>query len=183
MHLRFQRLLFGATSIPFTFNATVKYRLDLQPDENWVAADMKCSIYVDNLATSVDDESRAIQYHGDAQQIFAGAGMSLREWMSNSSKVRETIAPSKLTTNCKMKVLGVNWNAEMDTLNVVMPNVENEASLRGTLTKRFVCSLVAQLFDPLGVLDPFTIRGKILLQELWKMKVEWDDTLPEEILD
>ncbi|XP_064488403.1 uncharacterized protein LOC135400501 [Ornithodoros turicata] len=38
--------------------------------------------------------------------------------------------------------------------------------------------LRARIFDPLGMLAPFTIRGKAIFQELWKLKVGWDDALP-----
>ncbi|XP_011313635.1 uncharacterized protein, partial [Fopius arisanus] len=47
-----------------------------------------------------------------------------------------------------------------------------------TITKRIVSSEVAQIFDPLGFLAPVIVQGKILLQDLWKLKVNWDDPLP-----
>ena len=37
------------------------------------------------------------------------------------------------------------------------------------------------MFDPLGLLEPFTVKAKIMLQELWKQKVSWDSQLPEEL--
>ncbi|XP_043474380.1 uncharacterized protein LOC122506331 [Leptopilina heterotoma] len=42
-------------------------------------------------------------------------------------------------------------------------------------------SEVAQLFDPLGFLSPFTIRAKMLLQELWLEKLAWDDSPSDSI--
>ena len=35
----------------------------------------------------------------------------------------------------------------------------------------------ATLFDPLGLLAPFTIRAKILLQEMWTAGLEWDEEM------
>ena len=49
------------------------------------------------------------------------------------------------------------------------------------MTKREVTSLIARQFDPLQFLAPFTIRGKILLQEIWASGVDWDDPLPSNL--
>ena len=42
-------------------------------------------------------------------------------------------------------------------------------------------SIAAKVFDPLGLLEPFTVKAKMMLQELWKQKVSWDSQLPEEL--
>ena len=41
---------------------------------------------------------------------------------------------------------------------------------------------MSSLFDPLGWLSPLSIRGRILLQTLWKLKVGWDQVLPEQLI-
>ena len=43
-------------------------------------------------------------------------------------------------------------------------------------TKRNV-SFIGQIYDPLGFLSPVTIAFKILMQEVGKMKVPWDQPL------
>ena len=40
---------------------------------------------------------------------------------------------------------------------------------------------MAKLFDPLGFLAPFIIRGKILLQQMWIKGLEWDEKLDENL--
>ena len=47
-------------------------------------------------------------------------------------------------------------------------------------TKRELASLSAKIFDPIGLISPFTVRSKLLLQSLWTQGVGWDDELPEE---
>jgi hypothetical protein len=41
---------------------------------------------------------------------------------------------------------------------------------------------VASFFDPLGLIAPFIISAKILIQRLWKRSLEWDDPLPPDVL-
>ena len=35
---------------------------------------------------------------------------------------------------------------------------------------------------PIGMLTPFTLEPKLLVQELWQQKVEWDEIIPRDIL-
>ncbi|XP_076638295.1 uncharacterized protein LOC143350228 [Colletes latitarsis] len=39
-------------------------------------------------------------------------------------------------------------------------------------------SSIAKLFDPMGCVAPFVVLAKILLQQLWSLKCDWDDTDP-----
>lgn len=50
------------------------------------------------------------------------------------------------------------------------------------ITKRFILSSVSQIFDPLGLLSPFIMMGKILLQKMWLHKLDWDEHVPNDIL-
>ena len=47
-------------------------------------------------------------------------------------------------------------------------------------TKRTTLKDVAEVFDPLGLFSPVTIQGKVLLQDLWKKRLSWDDQLNDE---
>ncbi|XP_075261127.1 uncharacterized protein LOC142352857 [Convolutriloba macropyga] len=47
-------------------------------------------------------------------------------------------------------------------------------------TVRKLISLIACLFDPLGIIAPVIITLKIILQEIWKEGLAWDDSLPKE---
>ena len=45
-------------------------------------------------------------------------------------------------------------------------------------TKRNVLGAIATLFDPLQFLSPFTVRAKVLMQEIWTAGIETDEELP-----
>ena len=48
-------------------------------------------------------------------------------------------------------------------------------------TKRNVLSAIATLFGPLQLLAPFTLRAKVLMQEIWTAGLDWDDPLPDKL--
>ena len=52
-----------------------------------------------------------------------------------------------------------------------------EKATRLQPTKRNVVSLICQIYDPLGFLSPITVAFKILIQEVCKLKVAWDQPL------
>ncbi len=50
-----------------------------------------------------------------------------------------------------------------------------------SVTKRSVLSIISNIFDILGLLSPVIIRGKILMQEIWIRRLDWDETLPPDL--
>lgn len=50
-------------------------------------------------------------------------------------------------------------------------------------TKRLLLSEIASIFDPMGWMQPLIIRAKLIMQETWKRKMEWDDPLPSELYE
>jgi hypothetical protein len=54
---------------------------------------------------------------------------------------------------------------------------------RVNCTKRDLLKTVSCIYDPLGFLSCILIVAKILLQDVWRLQVEWDDVLPEGIQD
>ena len=40
--------------------------------------------------------------------------------------------------------------------------------------------IMASLYDPLGFVTPFTVKSKMLLQEMWLINADWE-RLPERI--
>ena len=48
-------------------------------------------------------------------------------------------------------------------------------------TKRSLLSIAWKIFDPVGLLTPFTVKAKILFQDLWQRELEWEDQLDEEV--
>lgn len=76
-----------------------------------------------------------------------------------------------------MKTLGLTWSPITDTLVIKCQGIKDVKP-----TKRNLLSEISKLFDPLGLINPIIVSAKILLQQLWKLKIDWDQTLPAEII-
>ena len=48
-------------------------------------------------------------------------------------------------------------------------------------TKRSLLTVAPRIFDPVGLITPFTIRAKMLFQELWQRGLQCEDHLDEDI--
>ena len=49
------------------------------------------------------------------------------------------------------------------------------------LTKRTVLEQVMKIYDPLGLVSPFTLLAKIYLREVWSRNLDWDAHLPADL--
>lgn len=61
-----------------------------------------------------------------------------------------------------------------------MFNVPLPAYNEARPTKRIVLSEISKLFDPLGFLGPVVTTAKLIMQELWRLKLDWNDELPDD---
>jgi len=68
--------------------------------------------------------------------------------------------------------LGLSWCAESDTFTF-KPAVEKRPH-----TRRGILSIVSSIYDPLGFLSPLTLLPKMLLQEMCRKNMSWDDPVP-----
>ncbi len=205
---RFKRLTMGSVDSPFLAINTVHHHLDMiakrYPDLKRAAIFIKEHLYVDDLLGAVDSETEAITLRKQIQEIFAKMQMKITKWTSNSTNLLQTIPEEELspfeevendenltfsdpaiiskTTKC----LGMSWTPKDDTLRYnSYEGLSNDKTLKNT--KRGISSVIPRIYDPTGLLQPFIIKGKLILQSAWTYKtpdgksLEWDDLLPEEM--
>ena len=80
-----------------------------------------------------------------------------------------------------VKVLGSIWNTATDEFTFDLSDLSEQAKLLPT-TKRSFLKISAKIFDPLGLLSPFTIQWKVLFQVLCNERTDWDEQLSDEHL-
>ncbi|XP_026314650.1 uncharacterized protein LOC113226290 [Hyposmocoma kahamanoa] len=84
--------------------------------------------------------------------------------------------PTALGTVERMeyKILGLYWNPQTDVLGFDTAMYRVPAEVRNQSrapTKRETLSAVMSIYDPLGLLSHYTIRAKIILQNIWRLEL------------
>ena len=78
------------------------------------------------------------------------------------------------------KILGLKWNRKHDTLELNFQ--EHMLLIQDTATKWSLIKYFASLYDPLGLLNPYIVKLKILFQNVCKVDISWDQTIPQELV-
>ena len=85
--------------------------------------------------------------------------------------------PEKRATTSITRALGVKWDLLEDCfMYTVDANLNSEVC-----TKRQILRKTSTVFDPLGFLTPFTLVTKLIIQQLWRKKVGWDEEVDASI--
>ena len=79
------------------------------------------------------------------------------------------------TNSNKTKILGVTWNKLTDKLSISIPKFQQ------TVTKRNFLSYVASIYDPLGIIFPCHVLGKVVYSKLCDEKIPRDAEAPEHL--
>jgi hypothetical protein len=197
-------ILFGNVSSPNGSQKVLSSVCDLFGKDYPEAEEtLRHSLYMDDASDSRPTEERTLATAQQLIQLLDKCTMPIHKFYSNSTLVLKNLDPKLLAKQVHIgegtidvetgKILGMCYNAspEEDYLSFTgkfksIREWSNKASVtkveKGQWTKRQVARAAASIYDPHGLISPFTVRSKIILQEIWKNKdLDWDDTLPEEI--
>ncbi|GFV72375.1 integrase catalytic domain-containing protein [Trichonephila clavipes] len=142
--------------------------------------------YVDDLITGTNSKEDAKKLVSQVIELMKKGCFPIRKWASNESSVLESL-PTELRSSSGslhieedhlMKILGIIWNSKEDTFRI---NISPPNEVRPT--KRQLLSTIAKIYDPLGFLSPTTIQLKILMQDIWKENISWDDPVTDCIFE
>ena len=78
------------------------------------------------------------------------------------------------------KVLGIQWDISNDCFYYQI-NSESNNKLNSEVTRRNMLSVVSSIYDPLGLINPLIITGKLLFQEATRLKLSWDEVVPHSL--
>ncbi|XP_043259316.1 uncharacterized protein LOC122401314 [Colletes gigas] len=172
----------GTASAPFLASRTLHQLADDEGHKFPLAAiSLKNDFYVDDLLSGANTIQEALELKRQVTQILKLGGFELHKWASNKSEVIARANNDEAQAIClnteSRKLLGIHWDSIGDAITYsVKPFAAKKHS-----TKRTILSQIAQLFDPLGLLGPVITLAKLVMQGLWKAKVEWDESLPQEM--
>ena len=184
--LRSRVHLFGAVSSPAVANFGLRKAAQdgLEKYGQDVVDFIVENFYVDDGLKSLDSEDDAIAMIENSRKLCLDSGLILHKFTSNSAAVLASLDPRDRSDNTKdldlrhdvlpmERALGIKWCMQSDSFNfrVVVSSKP--------LTRRGVLSTVSSIFDPLRLISPVVLEGKMILQEMCRRKLDWDDPLPE----
>jgi hypothetical protein len=192
------RVLFGNLASPDISQKVLCLNAELFREEFPKAAEaISDNMYMDDVLKSVETVKEAIQLATELPPLNERAGMKICKFECNDVKVMKTIPKSLHSTKVDLdketgsifdptKVLGIIWNANTDCFQFKskFKNIDeffaqqNITDFKGW-TKSLILRFAATVYDPLGLISPFTVRSRKILQRLWQEKLGWTDLIPE----
>ncbi|XP_068713063.1 uncharacterized protein [Montipora foliosa] len=143
--------------------------------------------YMDDICDSVDTVMEAKQQTEDIDTVLEKGWISNKPLRSPSQNEKREMA-TMFQGSIEENVLGITWNNQSDTLSfkvnfeLISRIIEAEQGLpKIKLTKRFLLSQIARIYDPVGFAAAFLIRAKIERQVLWQTGVDWGEEPPSTI--
>jgi len=108
----------------------------------------------------------------------------LRKWASNHPALLQHLSPEDVERKVLLsfgnedviKALGLLWYSTTDKLMYCLHIKQDKVP-----KKRSVLRSIASIYDPLELLSPIIKQYKIFMQQLWQLKVNWDDPLNTEV--
>lgn len=178
---RLNTITYGLTSAPFSAirclcQLAEEHKITFPQANQVILRDF----YVDDLISGDKDKEQLKVLIRDITKILQSGGFELHKWNSNDVSIlndNDNEATESVSFDQEVNTLGLIWNTQSDTFQYRV-NLEAPTS---RITKRIILSVISRIFDPLGLIGPTVIQSKSLLQDVWALKIGWDDAIPTEL--
>ncbi|XP_041972490.1 uncharacterized protein LOC121728381 isoform X2 [Aricia agestis] len=179
-------LTYGTASAPYLATKCLVSLADKASNDK-VKSSIQRDFYIDIYISGGDTISETIDLCKEVIGILSSAKFNLRKFQSNSPEILKSIVHnqenvnnfldlSRNNLNLSTKTSGVNWLCDIDCLSFHIKIDKHK-----NITKRYILSVISQIFDPLGLVGPCILEAKIIMQRLWINKSDWDETITGEI--
>jgi len=180
--------LFGKTDSPCIAAWALKRTAEDHGDESSseVSRVVNRNFYVDDCLVSVPDAGQATELAHDLMTLLKRGNFRLTKFTSNDKDVLSTIpTEERLIKNLDLdhfpaeRALGVQWDVQADVLGV-QRSLQDETAEN---TRRECLSILSSTFDPFGMIAPVMLPAKRIVQRTWQLKLNWDEVLPDDLLE
>lgn len=179
--LQMTTVSFGQTSAPYLACRVLKDIALKHPHFPQVQEALLSQTYVDDILTGANSLVELEKLYSLLKSVLASSGFNLHKFCSNSVEMTKTHFPESppgkdlnLDEN-PSKILGIYWTPKLDTFKISTPL----SPLDKCITKRIILSVVSQCYDPLGLINPVIVQGKLTMQQLWMLKLSWDEPITD----
>ena len=148
---------------------------------------VKRNFYVDDCLYSKSTVEEAANTALQLITLLRKGNFRLTKFMSTSKEVLSKIPTEDRTVKDLdlddlpiERALGIQWDVKIDALRikaVLSPKRFDDNTRRGCL------STISSTFDPFGLIAPVVLPAKLILQKTWQRALEWDDSLPDDLLE
>ena len=187
--------LFGLTSSPFVAVKTMKFHAQAN-QQIWPLA---CEVVhqdmmVDDFCVGHDSMDHLLEVRREMELLCGSMGMRVHKYAANHPALLKDIRSEDIACTLEIgdpsdklappppdlpniKTLGMLWETAEDVYRFRWSHEP-----RTEWTKRSICSVAGQFFDPMGLVTPVTILGKLIVQHLWRLDLEWDEVILDNIV-
>ncbi|XP_036329997.1 uncharacterized protein LOC118742143 [Rhagoletis pomonella] len=169
---------YGMSAAPFLAIRALHHIADLHQDEFPIGANtLRNDLYVDDLLTGAEQIEELQYKKNELVKLLRKAGLQLTKFSSNCREITPTSENEvfiELSDHEVTKALGIAWQPNRDNF-VFSYHVE----INEPCTRRSILSVVARIFDILGLISPIIIRCKIFMQDLILKGLNWDTPIDE----
>lgn len=131
--------------------------------------------YVDDLLTGAHTQQDVERLRSEVSSILEKGKMRLTKWKTNGEFFEKVQLGEKQGDEENSKVLGLCWNLRTDEFFYKV--AKSGESSDYMWTKRRVLSKIGKMYDPNGYVGPVIMTGKMIIQELWRDKLDWDQEI------
>ena len=156
---------------------------------------LKSNVYVDDVINSSSSVEECYNVALGIEEILAKGGMRVKAFSFSGQAPAEEVSADGVHVG----LAGYMWQPLDDNilLEIGPPRLGKAKrgkspepvvgdfgqALKQCFTRRTVTGIVARVFDPLGLVTPITASLKLDLHDLCLRRLDWDDQIPEELLE
>lgn len=154
--------------------------------------------YVDDILIAVESSDVANRVMKDVEFILNQGGFKTKYWKVSGQEhePEETINPPQ---SGKVKILGIQWHPKVDFFSFsvkinfspksdkihMLPGLtpdQLQSEMPQSITKRLLLSQICSQYDPLGLIAPVMLQGKLMMRTIvGEGSYGWDDVVPASV--
>ena len=177
------------------FHVVARFVMEKYPELMQGAETLMNSAYMDDIIATFYNIEECKNVAEQLEKTLSFGSMKVKDFTFSGEAPTEKVSKDGETVG----VVGYTWFPEADKMSLdikplflgkvkrgKIPELvtgDVKTALGEKFTKRTLVSKCAGVFDPLGLVTPFTAKLKLDLSVITKLKVGWDDALPTEHLD
>ncbi|XP_059225785.1 uncharacterized protein LOC131997922 [Stomoxys calcitrans] len=162
------------------------HQLAIDEEENFPLGSkvVRRDFYVDDMLSGGNTIAEVEEIRHQVTALLKKGEFLIRKWCSNDPDALRDVPAEDCETLLKFhdgtdvtKTLGLTWDPQSDNFIFSFTPIDDWK----VVTKRSILSSIARLYDPLGLIGPVITKAKMFMQHLWKLNLQWDESLPQSL--